>query len=182
MAMNARYFLVLPVAFIGFFGQVASAAVPAGETRAELGCVVHGDGVIEAKATLKPKGKLPEIPRLGMMCQLPGRDTIRVWFVRGPGGNYRDRQQGYPAGIWSGKAAGDSLLEMGAYAFLHGDLEGPPHPLDIPERSITTVHVGPGQTGVGGEISRGGRPLAKYEFPADKGYSWQSRILPVSPP
>ena len=193
-------------------------AVPAGESRAELDYVVHGDGVIEVKATLKPKGKLPEIPRLGMMCQLPGRDTTWEWFGRGPGENYRDRKQGYPTGIWSGKvadlwfpyvepqetanrteirwsnftapdgtglrfeASGDSLLEVGAYPFLQSDLEGPLHPVDIPQRSITTVHVGLGQMGVGGENSWGARPLAKYEFPADKEYSWQFRILPVSPP
>jgi beta-galactosidase len=193
-------------------------AVPAGESRAELDYVVHGDGVIEVKATLKPKGKLPEIPRLGMMCQLPGRDTTWEWFGRGPGENYRDRKQGYPTGIWSGKvadlwfpyvepqetanrteirwsnftapdgtglrfeASGDSLLEVGAYPFLQSDLEGLLHPVDIPERSITTVHVGLGQMGVGGENSWGARPLAKYEFPADKEYSWQFRILPISPP
>jgi beta-galactosidase len=193
-------------------------AVPAGESRAEIDYVVYGDGVIEVKATLKPKGKLSEIPRLGMMCQLPGRDIRWEWFGRGPGENYRDRKQGYPTGIWSGKvadlwfpyvepqetanrteirwsnftapdgtglrfeAAGDSLLEMGAYPFLQSDLEGLLHPVDIPQRSITTVQVGLGQMGVGGENSWGARPLAPYEFPATKQYSWQFRILPVSSP
>jgi len=192
--------------------------VPAGESRAELDYVVHGDGVIEVKATLKPKGKLPEIPRLGMMCQLPGRDITWEWFGRGPGENYRDRKEGYPTGIWSGKvadlwfpyvepqetanrteirwsnftapdgmglrfeAAGDSLLEMGAYPFLQSDLEGRLHPVDIPERSVTTVQVGLGQMGVGGEDSWGARPLARYELSSSKEYSWQFRILPVSAP
>ena len=193
-------------------------AVPAGESRAVLKYIVHGDGVIEVAATVSPKGKLPEIPRLGMMCQLPGRDTTWEWFGRGPGENYRDRKEGYPTGIWSGKvdelwfpyvepqetanrteirwskftapdgtglrfeAAGDSLLEMGAYPFLQSDLEGPLHPVDIPRREITTVHAGLGQMGVGGENSWGARPLAQYEFPANKEYSWQFRILPVSRP
>ncbi|MFM7180312.1 MAG: glycoside hydrolase family 2 TIM barrel-domain containing protein [Verrucomicrobiales bacterium] len=192
--------------------------VPAGETRAELQYLVHGDGVIEVKTILKPKGKLPEIPRLGMMCQLPGRDTTCEWFGRGPGENYRDRKQGYPTGIWSGKvadlwfpyvepqetanrteirwsnfsapdgtgirfeAAGDSLLEMGAYPFLQSDLEGLLHPIDIPQRATTTVHVGLGQMGVGGEDSWGARPLPQYEFSADEEYSWQFRILPIPPP
>lgn len=193
-------------------------ALAAAESRAELKYVVHGDGVIETAVTFKPKGKLPEIPRLGMMCLLSGRDTTWTWFGRGPGENYRDRKEGYPTGIWSGKvadlwfpyvepqetanrteirwstftapdgtglrfeASGEHLLEMGAYPFLQSDLEGLLHPVDIPERGVTTVHVGLGQMGVGGENSWGARPLAKYEFPADKVYSWQFRIRPVSSP
>lgn len=190
-------------------------SLPAGETTAELKYIVHGDGVIEVKATLKPAGTLPEIPRIGMMCQLPGRDTTWEWFGRGPGENYRDRKEGYPTGIWSGKvdalwfryvepqetanrteirwsnftgpdgnglhfeAAGDSLLEMGAYPFLQTDLEGPLHPVDIPSRDITTVHVALGQMGVGGENSWGAQPLPGYQFHPNKEYSYQFRIRPI---
>lgn len=191
--------------------------VPAGETSASVVYKVHGDGVIEVEAAINPSGSLPEIPRVGMMCALPGRETKWEWFGRGPGENYRDRKEGYPTGIWSGKvdslwyryvepqetanrteirwsnftapdgkglrfeAAGETLLEMGAYPFRQSDLEGRLHPVDIPERDLTTVHVALGQMGVGGEDSWGARPLPQYQFPPDKDYSWQFRILPLSP-
>jgi beta-galactosidase len=189
-------------------------AVPAGNSTAKLTYKVHGDGVIEVLASLQPEGRLPEIPRVGMQCQLVGSDLTWSWFGRGPVENYRDRKAGYLVGVWQG-AVGDlwfpyvepqetanrtdirwstftdragkglrfesmrtELLEMGAYPFLQSDLEGRLHPVDIPRRGLTTVHVGLGQMGVGGEDSWGARPLRKSELPADHEYSFQFRIRP----
>ncbi|MCU0779962.1 MAG: DUF4981 domain-containing protein, partial [Akkermansiaceae bacterium] len=189
-------------------------AVPAGRSTAALAYKVHGDGVIEVLATLRPAGRLPEIPRLGMQCQLACDNPEWTWFGRGPGENYRDRKAGYPLGVWRGQvaelwfpyvepqetanrtdirwssfkdlaggglrfeAAKGGLLEMGAYPFLQSDLEGRRHPVDIPRRKLTTVHVGLGQMGVGGEDSWGARPQGKHQFPADREYSFQFRLRP----
>lgn len=189
-------------------------AVPAGKSTAKVVYKVHGDGVIEVLASLKPEGKLPEIPRLGMQCQLAEANPTWTWFGRGPVENYRDRKAGYPVGIWQGEvsklwfpyvepqetanrtdirwstftdgagkglkfeAMRTALLEMGAYPFLQSDLEGRLHPIDIPQRKLTTVHVGLGQMGVGGEDSWGARPLRKSEFAPDHEYSFQFRIRP----
>ena len=189
-------------------------AVPAGKSTAKVVYKVHGDGVIEVLASLKPEGKLPEIPRLGMQCQIAEANPAWTWFGRGPVENYRDRKAGYPVGIWQGEvsklwfpyvepqetanrtdirwstftdgagkglkfeAMRTELLEMGAYPFLQSDLEGRLHPIDIPQRKLTTVHVGLGQMGVGGEDSWGARPLRKSEFAPDREYSFQFRIRP----
>ncbi len=183
--------------------------VPAGKSTAKLTYKVHGDGVVEVLGALKPEGKLPEIPRVGMQCQLASDNPQWTWFGRGPGENYRDRKAGCPVGIWQGKvadlwfpyvepqetanrteirwssfkdasgksirfeASGGGLLETGAYPFLQSDLEGRLHPIDIPRRKLTTVHVGLGQMGVGGEDSWGARPLAKSQFPPDREYGFR---------
>jgi beta-galactosidase len=76
------------------------------------------------------------------------------------------------------EAAGDTLLEMGAYPFLQSDLEGPLHPIDIPVRNLTTVHISLAQMGVGGEDSWGARPLNQYLLPARGKYEFQFRIRP----
>ena len=80
-------------------------AVPAADSTATVVYKIHGDGVIEVAATLKPAGKLPEIPRVGMQCQLAEANPTWSWFGRGPGENDRDRKAGCPVGIWQGKVA-----------------------------------------------------------------------------
>lgn len=188
--------------------------LPAGDSSAKVVYKVHGDGVIEVMASLTPSGSLPEIPRVGMQCQLAGDDTTWTWFGRGPGENYRDRKQGTSVGIWNGsvkdlwfpyvepqetanrtdirwakltgsnkhgikiEAIGDSLLEVGAYPFLQSDLESFKHPSEIPARDLTTVHIGLGQMGVGGEDSWQAKPLPQYQLPADKPYTFQFRLSP----
>jgi beta-galactosidase len=78
-------------------------AVPAGDSSAKVVYKVHGDGAIEVAVDFAPAAGQPDVPRVGMQCQLVGADRTWTWFGRGPIENYRDRKAGYPVGIWSGK-------------------------------------------------------------------------------
>jgi beta-galactosidase len=73
------------------------------------------------------------------------------------------------------------LLEMGAYPFHQSDLEGRLHPVDIPARDLTTVHIAHAQMGVGGEDSWGARPLPRYQLPPKGEYSWTFILGPAAP-
>ena len=70
-------------------------------------------------------------------------------------------------------ASGGQPLEMGAYPFDQADLEGPGHPIDIPRRDHQTIHIAHAQMGVGGTNSWGAWPLAKYQLPANREYTYQ---------
>ncbi len=77
-------------------------AVPVGETSARIDYTVYGDGVVGVSLQLTPSGDgLPQIPRVGLSCAVKPELSTWTWFGRGPGENYRDRQTGYPVGIWS---------------------------------------------------------------------------------
>jgi beta-galactosidase len=76
--------------------------VPAGESTAELAYKVHPQGAIEVMLVLRPAGKLPVIPRVGMMARIPRELSTWTWFGRGPGENYRDRKSGYPVAVHQG--------------------------------------------------------------------------------
>lgn len=77
------------------------------------------------------------------------------------------------------RTADDQWLEMGAYPFLAGDLEGKLHPFEIPLRDLVTVHIAHAQLGVGGENSWGLWPLAEFRLPANREYRYAFEILPV---
>jgi beta-galactosidase len=190
--------------------------VPAEATTARLEYDVFGDGVMEIRVAVKPSGNdLPDLPRIGMQCQLREDLVQWKWYGRGPWENYWDRNTGAPLGIHSGNvndlwyrysepqetanrtdvrwatftdvdgsgvrfsSADKQELEMGAYPFDQGDLEGPRHYFDIPQREHITVHLAHRQMGVAGEDSWGARPLRKYTLPPDREYAYAFRIEPV---
>lgn len=190
--------------------------VPAAKTTAQLAYTVHGDSAIEVRVEVLPQGKLPEIPRLGLQCSLPGTGYRWEWFGRGPKENYQDRKTGYPVGVHAGRVADlwwpyarpqetanrtdvrwaaftrskapglkvvadpGHLLEVGAYPFAQEDLEGIRHPVDIPARDFTTVHIAHRQMGVGGENSWGARPLPEHTIQPTGSYSWSFTLLPLA--
>ena len=43
---------------------------------------------------------LPEIPRLGILIELPREYEQLTWYGRGPWDNYPDRKQSCPIGLW----------------------------------------------------------------------------------
>lgn len=75
--------------------------LPVEETSVRITYRVSGDGVLDVDCVLRPAGAdLPMLPRVGMSCALRAEFDSWRWFGRGPGENYRDRQTGYPLGIW----------------------------------------------------------------------------------
>lgn len=59
------------------------------------------DGFVDVKATYTMDGNLPEIPRLGLMMQLPQQAFNQVkWYGRGPWENYPDRKLSCPIGLY----------------------------------------------------------------------------------
>ncbi len=59
------------------------------------------DGFVEVKATYSMEGHLPELPRLGLMMKLSGKDFSQVkWYGRGPWENYPDRKWSCPVGLY----------------------------------------------------------------------------------
>ena len=59
------------------------------------------DGFVDVKATYSFEGNLPELPRLGLMMQLPQQAYSQVkWYGRGPWENYPDRKQSCPIGLY----------------------------------------------------------------------------------
>jgi beta-galactosidase len=78
--------------------------VPAGETQAELSYRIQGDGDIQVTFSLSPAGdRLPVLPRIGLSLAIDSAFDTWTWFGRGPGENYRDRFEGTPVGIHTGK-------------------------------------------------------------------------------
>jgi len=59
------------------------------------------DGFVDVKAIYSFEGNLPELPRLGLMMQLPQQAFSQVkWYGRGPWENYPDRKQSCPIGLY----------------------------------------------------------------------------------
>lgn len=73
------------------------------EDKAELivTCLVQGNGIVEVDYALDADRELPNIPRVGMQCGIPGECTQISWYGRGPHENYVDRRFGADAGIFS---------------------------------------------------------------------------------
>ncbi len=62
---------------------------------------VYGDGDIIVTATLVPGSyTLPEIPEIGMLCQVPTGFNNVTWYGRGPYENYWDRKTGSNVGVY----------------------------------------------------------------------------------
>jgi beta-galactosidase len=63
--------------------------------------LVRENGIVEVDYALDADRELPNIPRVGMQCGIPGECTRISWYGRGPHENYSDRRYGADAGIFS---------------------------------------------------------------------------------
>jgi beta-galactosidase len=76
-------------------------------------------------------------------------------------------------------AIGHPVLEMSAWNYLLGDLEGVRHHHMIERRPFVTLNLDLKQMGVGGDNSWGSRPHWKYRLPA-KEYSYSFSLVPYA--
>jgi beta-galactosidase len=67
---------------------------------------VRGDGSLDMDNEFEPSGKLPPLPRIGVVMRVAGAFENFRWYGRGPWENYSDRKRSADMGIWSGTVAG----------------------------------------------------------------------------
>ncbi len=72
-----------------------------GRAELEISWKVRGDGVLEVAYLLDADPDLPNIPRVGMQCGIPGAWRTISWYGRGPQENYIDRRYGADAGVYT---------------------------------------------------------------------------------
>lgn len=66
---------------------------------------VHGDGTLDMDNRFAPVGKLPVLPRIGVVMRSgSGLENLR-WSGRGPWENYADRKTSADLGVWTGTVA-----------------------------------------------------------------------------
>jgi len=64
---------------------------------------IYGTGDVIIENTMKIDDKnIPEIPRFGMLMELPGEFVNVKWYGRGPHESYWDRKTGAPVGLYEG--------------------------------------------------------------------------------
>ncbi|MFK7910815.1 MAG: glycoside hydrolase family 2 TIM barrel-domain containing protein [Akkermansiaceae bacterium] len=76
--------------------------IPAAQTTCSVSYSVTNGSMI-VQATLKPQGKLGEIPRFGMQCLISKEYEDFKWYGKGPHETYIDRQTGGITGIYEKK-------------------------------------------------------------------------------
>ena len=67
---------------------------------------VRGDGSLDMDNEFKPSGKLPPLPRIGVVMRVAGAFENLRWYGRGPWENYSDRKRSADVGIWPDTVAG----------------------------------------------------------------------------
>ncbi|MFM9024009.1 MAG: glycoside hydrolase family 2 TIM barrel-domain containing protein [Planctomycetaceae bacterium] len=77
--------------------------IPAGDSTATITWTFHPSGRITVSPTVRPRGDLPIMPRIGMRCGVPEQFSRCRWYGRGPHEHYEDRR----AGAWTGIHGGD---------------------------------------------------------------------------
>ena len=75
--------------------------IAAGATSGNLTYLIGGDGLIDITTTIKPKGNLGPIPRIGMQCTIPKQYNQVSWHGNGPHETYADRKAGAWVGTWN---------------------------------------------------------------------------------
>jgi beta-galactosidase len=77
------------------------ATLPAGSSAYRNTYTIYGSGDVIVESSIKPKSKLPNLPRFGMQMVIPGEyDQVR-WYGRGPHENHWDRKTGAAVGVYS---------------------------------------------------------------------------------
>ncbi len=83
-----------------------SQSLPTVEGTINLDYVVYGNGQIDVDYSFKAnKADLPEIPRIGMVLQLPKDIDNLTFYGRGPWENYIDRNTAAFVGVYNSKVA-----------------------------------------------------------------------------
>jgi len=83
----------------------ATAKIAAGSSTWRNVYTITGDGKVRVLCEIKPSGKAPNLPRIGMRLAIPGSMEKMTWFGRGPHETYMDRKTGAAVGVYSGKVA-----------------------------------------------------------------------------
>lgn len=63
--------------------------------------IVHSSGHLQMNNRFEPYGKLPPLPRIGVVMHVNGKLQELEWFGRGPHENYPDRKQSAFIGRWN---------------------------------------------------------------------------------
>ncbi len=66
---------------------------------------LHANGRIHLQNQIVSFGELPQLPKLGLQCQLPGAINNLQWYGRGPHENYPDRKESADVGLWRSRVA-----------------------------------------------------------------------------
>ena len=66
---------------------------------------VNSAGRINVTQTIEPEDNLPNLPRFGMVIELPIQFDNMTWFGRGPHESYWDRKSGAKIDLYTGKVA-----------------------------------------------------------------------------
>ena len=76
--------------------------IPAGDSTATIVWEFHPSDQVTVSPTVRFRGSLPIVPRIGMRCGVSPTLAACRWYGRGPEENYEDRR----AGAWTGIHAG----------------------------------------------------------------------------
>ena len=79
--------------------------IPAGDSTATVIWEFHPSGQVRVSPTVRLRGSLPIVPRIGMRCGVAADFSHCTWYGRGPQENYEDRHAGAWTGIHSGEVA-----------------------------------------------------------------------------
>jgi beta-galactosidase len=78
--------------------------IPSTGARAQVRHVVYGSGAVDVGVTMELPAA-PELPRLGLQCELPAELAAVEWYGRGPHENYADRQESAAVGLYRSTVA-----------------------------------------------------------------------------
>lgn len=79
-------------------------SLPVGQSTYSVNYRVYSNGAVRVEEQLVPVGDVPPaIPKIGMQLRIEKQYGTMTWYGRGPEENYRDRKEGIPVGVYSGK-------------------------------------------------------------------------------
>ncbi|MCP5535694.1 MAG: DUF4981 domain-containing protein [Akkermansiaceae bacterium] len=123
-------------------------SIPAGKTVGQINYLVS-NGALHVTLEIDPKGKLGNIPRIGMQCLLPAGYEHFTWHGMGPHECYIDRQASGRVGIYEKKVAD--------LAFPHVEPQETGNRMGIRHMSLlNTDHQGLVVTALGKSLLQGG--------------------------
>ena len=81
--------------------RIQAPEAPAGWD-ADLRCTLYGSAALLIQVDLRPFGRLPVLPRVGLQMVLPPGFDQFCWLGRGAHETYNDRKRGAPVGLYCG--------------------------------------------------------------------------------
>jgi len=81
---------------------VATSSAAEGGFKLKTTWTVRSDGSVDMDAQFEPFGKLPLLPRVGVVFAIEHFYDRLQWYGRGPWENYPDRKESADMGVWSG--------------------------------------------------------------------------------